>query len=65
MAERVLSIEMGSSLTKVIETELGSKSPKIYNSFVVTTPEGMLKDGIVDADDEFVNMVYCDTIGYQ
>ncbi len=55
MAERVLSIEMGSSLTKVCETELGSKNPKIYNSFVVTTPEGMLKDGIVDADDEFVN----------
>ena len=55
MAERVLSIEMGNSLTKVIETDLGAKSPKIYNSFVVTTPEGMLKDGIVDADDEFVN----------
>lgn len=55
MAERVLSIEMGSSLTKVCETELGSKNPKIYNSFVVATPEGMLKDGIVDADDEFVN----------
>ena len=55
MAERVLSIEMGSSLTKVIETDLGAKSPKIYNSFVVTTPEGMLKDGIVDTDDEFVN----------
>ena len=55
MAERVLSIEMGSSLTKVIETDLGAKNPKIYNSFVVTTPEGMLKDGIVDADDEFVN----------
>ena len=55
MAERVLSIEMGSSLTKVIETDLGAKSPKIYNSFVVVTPEGMLKDGIVDTDDEFVN----------
>lgn len=55
MAERVLSIEMGNSLTKVIETDLGAKSPKIYNSFVVTTPEGMLKDGIVDTDDEFVN----------
>jgi len=55
MAERVLSIEMGNSLTKVIETDLGAKSPKIYNSFVVNTPEGMLKDGIVDADDEFVN----------
>ena len=55
MAERVLSIEMGNSLTKVIETDLGAKSPKIYNSFVVNTPEGMLKDGIVDTDDEFVN----------
>lgn len=55
MAEKVLSIEMGSSLTKVVETELGSKNPKIYNSFVVVTPEGMLKDGIVDADDEFIN----------
>ncbi|MCR5799402.1 MAG: hypothetical protein K6G69_04950 [Lachnospiraceae bacterium] len=55
MAEKVLSIEMGSSLTKVCETEIGSKTPKIYNSFVVVTPEGMLKDGIVDADDEFVN----------
>lgn len=55
MAEKVLSIEMGNALTKVIETEIGTKSPRVYNSFVVTTPEGMLKDGIVDADDEFVN----------
>lgn len=55
MAEKVLSIEMGSSLTKVVETEIGSKTPKIYNSFSVVTPEGMLKDGIVDADDEFIN----------
>lgn len=55
MAEKVLSIEMGNSLTKVVETELGTKNPKVYNSFVVTTPEGMLKDGIVDTDDEFVN----------
>ena len=55
MAEKVLSIEMGSSLTKVCETEIGTKTPKIYNSFVVVTPQGMLKDGIVDADDEFVN----------
>lgn len=55
MAERVLSIEMGYSLTKVCEMELGSKTPKIFNSFMVVTPEGMLKDGIVDSDDEFIN----------
>lgn len=55
MAERVLSIEMGSTLTKVCEMDYGSKNPKIYSSFVVSTPEGVLKDGIVDSDDEFVN----------
>ena len=55
MAERVLSIELGSSLTKVCEMDLGGKTPKVYSSFVLVTPEGMLKDGIVDSDDEFVN----------
>lgn len=55
MAERVLSIEMGYSLTKVCEIEKNGKSPKIYNSFVIATPEGVLRDGAVEINDEFVN----------
>ncbi len=55
MAERVLSIEVGFSLTKVCEVEASGKSPKIFNSFVIPTPDGMVRDGAVDVHDEFVN----------
>ena len=55
MAERVLSIEVGYSLTKVCEVEASGKNPKIFNSFVIPTPEGMVRDGAVDVHDEFVN----------
>ncbi len=55
MAERVLSIEVGISLTKVCEIENSGKAPKIHNSFVIPTPEGMVRDGAVDVNDEFVN----------
>lgn len=55
MAERVLSIEVGYSLTKVCEVEAAGKAPKIFNSFVIPTPDGMVRDGAVDVNDEFVN----------
>lgn len=55
MAERVLSVEMGYSLTKVCEIERNGKTPKIINSFVIATPDGMLRDGAVEINDEFVN----------
>ncbi len=55
MAEKVLSIEVGYSLTKVCEVEAAGKAPKIFNSFVIPTPEGMVRDGAVDVNDEFVN----------
>ena len=54
MAERVLSVEIGYSLTKVCEIERNGKNPKILGSFVIETPEGMLKDGAIEVSDEFV-----------
>lgn len=55
MAERILSVEIGFSLTKVCEIDNSGKSPKIYNSFVISTPEGMVRDGAVELDNEFIN----------
>lgn len=55
MAERVLCIEVGHSLTKVCEIESAGKAPKIFNSFVIPTPDEMVRDGAVDVNDEFVN----------
>ena len=55
MAERILSIEIGYSLTKVCEIDNSSKTPKIFNSFVIATPEDMVHDGAVEVNDLFIN----------
>ena len=45
MAGRVISIEIGYSLTRVCEMDYKAKSPKIYNSFTIPTMEGIVNDG--------------------
>ena len=55
MANKVLSIDIGYSLTKVCEMDYGCKNPKIYNSFVISTPEGMLVDGLVTVNENFIS----------
>ena len=54
MAGKVLSIEVGYSFTKVCELDYQSKKPKIYNSFVLPTPDGILADGMLTVDEGFV-----------
>jgi len=54
-AQRVLSIEIGYSLTQVCEMDFQSKHPQVYGVFSMKTPEGILDDGFVRATDEFVN----------
>ncbi|MBD5544374.1 MAG: hypothetical protein HDR01_09090 [Lachnospiraceae bacterium] len=53
-AQRVLSIEVGYSLTKVCEMDYKSKHPKVYGVFSMKTPQGVLDDGYVRPDGEFV-----------
>ncbi len=54
-AQRVLSIEIGYSLTQVCEMDFQSKHPKVYGVFSMKTPEGILDDGFIKVTDEFVN----------
>ncbi len=56
MANRVLSVDMGYSLTKVCEMDYGVKNPKIYNTFVLNTPEGMISDGLINVKEEFLTL---------
>lgn len=53
MASRVLSIEIGHSLTKVVEMDYNIKNPKIYKCFDFETPKGVLEDGLVTPNQEF------------
>lgn len=52
-AQRVLSIEVGYSLTKVCEMDYHSKHPKVYGVFSMKTPQGVLDDGYVHSNEEF------------
>lgn len=54
MASRVLSIEIGYSLTRVCEISYGTKTPKVYKSFTVQTVEGVMNDGAIQVDSHYV-----------
>lgn len=54
MAKRVLSIQVGYSLTKVCEMDYQSKKPKMYHCFNVPTPDGVLNDGQITIRDDLI-----------
>lgn len=43
MASKILSIEIGSQITNVVETDFREKNPKIYKSFSFETPEELFR----------------------
>lgn len=52
--QRVLSIEIGYSLTQVCEMDYQSKHPKVYGVFSMKTPEGVINDGFIKISEQFV-----------
>lgn len=54
MAGKVISIEIGSALTKVALLDYKAKNAKVYGGFVFDTPEGTVEDGYVKNTEEFV-----------
>lgn len=54
MAKRVLSIQVGYSLTKVCEMDYQTKKPKMYHCFSVPTPSGVLNDGQITIRDDLI-----------
>jgi type IV pilus assembly protein PilM len=57
MAEKVVSIKIGSSVTQVAEVDYGAKSQKIYRAFSFETPQGVLDDNGVHATEQFVGVL--------
>ncbi|MCM1088518.1 MAG: PilN domain-containing protein [Muribaculaceae bacterium] len=54
MAGKVLSIEVGYSLTRVCEVDFKAKTPKVHKSFTVPTLEGVMNDGVLTPDPHYV-----------
>lgn len=54
MAGKVISIEIGYSLTRVCEVDYKAKSHRVYRRFTMPTPEGVINDGMLKASPEFI-----------
>ncbi len=47
MAGKILSIEIGNSITRICEMDYRVKEPKVYRYFCIPTPAGAVEDGFV------------------
>lgn len=54
---KVLSVEIGYSLIKIIETDFKAKSPKIYHCVNLQTPSGVLNDGELNVTGDLVAII--------
>ena len=53
-APKVLGIELDNGVTRVVEMDFKSKSPKIYHAFTVPTPMNLIsEDGLVQESEAF------------
>ena len=55
MYNRVLSIEIGNSFTKICEIDYKVKKPKVYKVLTVETPEGVVVDGMLQPTQEYAD----------
>lgn len=53
MANRIICIEVGNSVTKICEMDFRTKNPKIYKFCTIPTPEGVYDDGFLDENPNF------------
>lgn len=54
MAGKVLSMEIGQGMTRVVEVDYQAKAPKIYNAFSLETPKDMVQDGVITRNEDFI-----------
>lgn len=58
MAQKVLSISMGSEIVKVCEVKLaGKKKVQVYNAIDLVIPEGLCEDGVIQNVDELATAI--------
>lgn len=55
MNNRVLSIEIGNSFTKICEIDYKVKKPKVYKVLTVETQEGIVVDGMLQPTQEYAD----------
>lgn len=57
MAGKILSMEIGTQMTHLVEIDYKVKNPKIYQYFSLPTPENVMADGSVAIVPEFIEAI--------
>ena len=50
MANKVISIEIGNAVTRIVQMDYQTKHPKIYRHTTIPTPEGCINDGYINLE---------------
>ncbi len=50
MANKVISIEIGNAVTRIVQMDYQTKHPKVYRHTTIPTPEGCMTDGYINND---------------
>ncbi len=48
MANKVISIEIGNDVTRIVQMDYQTKHPKVYRHTTIKTPEGCISDGYIN-----------------
>lgn len=54
---KILSIEIGYSLTRICEMDYRVKNPKVYKYVSIPTPQGVMDDGFLADNAEFISAI--------
>lgn len=57
MAAKVISIEIGYSVTRLCEVDYKAKTHRVYRRATVFTPEGVINDGVLSPTQEYIDSI--------
>lgn len=57
MAAKVISIEIGYSVTRLCEVDYKSKTHRVYRRATIFTPNGVINDGVLSPTQEYVDSI--------
>ena len=63
MANRVLSIQVGQTITRIVEMTDSKKNPQIHQLIKIPTPDGLVSDGTLLMTDEFIRTLKDQILG--
>ena len=57
MAAKVISIEIGYSVTRLCEVDYKSKTHRVYRRATIFTPDGVINDGVLSPTQEYIDSI--------